>query len=156
MTEIRPARRLAAAGLAAALTLILAACGSYGASAPPATGAPPAATPAPSPVDVDGFVSSIATLDGTTATVTGFLLITGDQANLCSLVLESLPPQCGGSVIRVLGAVPQDVLDALDSTKDEPSLNQASWGDVTITGTVSVGDGATPTITIDSIENVTP
>jgi hypothetical protein len=71
-------------------------------------------------------------------------------------VLESLPPQCGGAMIRVLGAVPQDVLDALDSTKDEPSLNQASWGDVTITGTVSIGEGATPTITIDSIENVTP
>ncbi len=155
MTEFRPVRRLAAAGLTAVLTLILAACGSYGASAPPATGEPPAATPVPSPVDVDSLVGSIATLDGTTATVTGFLLISGDQANLCSLVLESLPPQCGGASVRVLGAVPQDVLDALDSTKDEPSLSQATWGDVTITGTVSVGDGGTPTITIDSIQNVT-
>ncbi len=152
MTEIRPARRLAAAGLIAALTLILAACGSSGASAPPASGEPPAATPAPTVYDIDGFVGAISTLDGTTATVTGFLLISGDQANLCSLVLESLPPQCGGATIRVLGAVPQDVLDALDSTKDEPSLNQASWGDVTITGWVA--GGGQPTITIDSIENV--
>lgn len=154
MTQFPPARRTAFAGLAATLALILAACGSYGATAPPPTGEPPVTTPAPSPLDVDGFVSSIATIDGTTATVTGFLLITDDQAHLCSLVLESMPPQCGGATIRVLGAVPQDVLDALDSTQDEPTLDQASWGDVTITGTVSIGDGATPTITIDSIENV--
>lgn len=154
MTPPRPARHLTATGLVATLSLVVAACASSGTSGSPSD-APPAVSPAPTTLDIDGLVGSISTLDGTTATVTGFLLISGDQAHLCSLVLESLPPQCGGATVRVLGAVPGDVLDALDSTKGEPTLNQASWGDVTITGTVSTGDGATPTITIASIENVT-
>jgi hypothetical protein len=80
------------------------------------------------------------------------MLVSGADARLCALVLESFPPQCGGADIILAGTIPADVMAGLDSTND-PSLAQASWGDVTVSGTVSLGpDGTSPTLTIGSIE----
>jgi hypothetical protein len=137
------------------LTLALAACATAPASTSgPSTapGSSAAATPAGAPLDVDGLVAALPGLDGATATVTGFLLLTGDQARLCAMTLESYPPQCGGATIRVLGAVPQAVVASLEHTND-PTLAQAIWGQVTITGTVAAtGADGQPTITVGSIE----
>ena len=80
----------------------------------------------------------------------------GSGAQLCPIVLESYPPQCGGGTVRITGAVPADVLDALDSTTD-PGLAQATWGQVEVTGTfrASGADGI-PTIELASIRVVAP
>jgi hypothetical protein len=146
--------------LAAVLTLILVACG--GASASPAP-ASPAAPPSDAPIDLptgapaalafEDLASRLVELDGQTVTVTGYLLISDDQAHLCGVLLESYPPQCGAVTLRVLGEVPADVLDGLDTTT-EPDIQQAWWGTVRITGVVAAdgGDG-TPTITIQTIES---
>jgi hypothetical protein len=152
----RGAGRLAAAVL---LVLTIAACAATPApTAGPSTAPGPsaAASPARAPLDVDGLVGSLGDLDGASATVTGFLLVTGDQARLCAMTLESYPPQCGGATILVLGAVPQAVLSSLEHTND-PALAQAMWGQVTITGQVSAaGPDGLPMITVDTIELAAP
>jgi hypothetical protein len=164
MTTRSLARRLPALGTSIALALVIAACGSAGVSSPPATGSPatgsPSAptpgTPGPTVFDVGGLAGSLADLDGTTVTVDGFFLISDGTARLCEMVLESYPPQCGGATLRVLGKVPQEVLDALETTSD-PILAQASWGTVSITGIIGAsGADGTPTITIESISVVPP
>jgi hypothetical protein len=146
--------------LAAVLTLILVACGSAaGSPAPTSQAAPPSDAPidlptsAPSTLAFEDLAGSLADLDGQTVTVSGYLLITGDQARLCGVILESYPPQCGAVTVRVLGEVPADVLDGLDTTT-EPDLQKAWWGTVKITGVVAAdgGDGS-PTITIERIES---
>jgi len=143
--------RLAALGAIVALVLALAACGS---AVGPDQADPP--DPSPSVLDVDGFVAAAPDLVGTTATIDGFMLVIGDDARLCALVLESYPPQCGGAQVVLAGTIPAEVMAGLDSTND-PSLAQANWGDVTVSGTVSLGkDGASPRLTIDSIELAPP
>lgn len=131
----------------ATLVLLLAACNGSTASPEPTTGD----LPAPTLVPIDQLLGDIAGADGSTVAVNGFLLITESGAQLCGIVLESYPPQCGGPTIRVLGEVPAEVLDALDKTA-EPGLSQARWGWVDVVGTVdATGADGTPTITIDSI-----
>ena len=73
------------------------------------------------------------------------MLIT-DQARLCSLVLESYPPQCGGAAVNLTGGFPADVLAALESTT-EPG--QATWGWADVTGTFTLAGG--PAIEISRI-----
>lgn len=125
--------------------LVLAGCGAIGgSSAAPPDGEPTAYD------DPGALITAIADADGTTVSVRGFLLATEDGAQLCGLVLESYPPQCGGPTLTVTGEVPSDVLDGLDTTA-EPDLQKAWWGWVRVTGTVS-GGVADPTIAIDSIE----
>jgi hypothetical protein len=139
------ARPTHAAVLALVAILVLAACGSGGASAPPPSAAPSTATFE----DPASLIGAVADIDGSTVTVRGFLIATEDGAQLCGIVLESYPPQCGGPTLTVVGQVPQDVLEGLDST-NEPDLTKAWWGWVRVTGTVSAGDGA-PSIAIDEI-----
>lgn len=155
MSATRPERRLAATGAVLLLTLILSACGSGTASpsgAPPASDAP---SPPATAIDTDALLGD-ASLDGQPVRVAGFFLASGDVANLCSVVLESYPPQCGGGTVRITGQVPADVLDALDSTTD-PALAQATWGQVEVTGTYRAsGPAGVPTIDLTSIRVVAP
>ena len=156
---IRRDRRSAATGLllltlTLALALALAACAAGGASpsGPPATDAP---SPPATAIDTDALLGDPA-LDGKPVRVAGFFLATGDVANLCSVVLESYPPQCGGGTVRITGEVPADVLAALDKT-DDPALAQATWGQVEVTGTFRAqGAAGVPTIELDSIRVVAP
>lgn len=136
-------RRLAGLVLAA-LTLL--ACGS--ASTPsPAPSAPAAA------IDVDTLVADAATLDGQTVRVKGYLLATDAGASMCSLLLESYPPQCGGGV-GVTGEIPGDVAAGLEKTT-EPGLAQAMWGWVEVVGTLDASGGA-PTIDLSEIRLAVP
>jgi hypothetical protein len=152
----RPAATVA---LAALLTLVVAACGGGMASPPasPAPSAPSASAPAPSAdpgaaIDTNALMAAAADKDGQAVRVTGFFLASGDTAQLCSVVLESYPPQCGGSAIRLTGAVPADVLAGLDKTS-EPGLAQATWGWVIVTGTFRAsGSDGRPVIEIAQIE----
>jgi hypothetical protein len=142
------ARPALAAFVALFAILVLTGCGTSGGS----TGAP--ATPAPSAATFDdpaSLIGAIADVDGSEVTVRGFLIATQDEAQLCGIVLESYPPQCGGPTLTLTGAVPQDVLDGLDTTT-EPDLTKAWWGWVSVTGTVDAGTSGTPAIIISSIE----
>ncbi|HEY4632878.1 MAG TPA: hypothetical protein VIH00_03090 [Candidatus Limnocylindrales bacterium] len=144
-------RRLPGSVLAIAIVAItLIGCATSTGTPGPTTGDLPA-TATPVTVNIDDLLADVAAADGTTVTVQAFLLITGDSAQICGIVMESFPPQCGGPTIRVLGEVPADVVDSLDRT-DDPTLAQARWGWVDITGTVdATGADGTPSITVDSI-----
>ncbi len=152
-------RHLPSFVLAALLTPILIGCGSAVASAPPslAPGSPPASSTGPSAdplalIDTDALMAAAADRDGEAVRVAGFFLATGDSAQLCSVVMESYPPQCGGFTIRLTGQVSADVLDGLDKTT-EPGLNQATWGWVVVTGTFRAsGSDGRPVIEIAQIE----
>jgi hypothetical protein len=132
--------------------LILLACGST--STPSAA---PSASVAPSPpaaaLSVDALVADAATLDGRTVRVKGYLLATDAGASMCSLLLESYPPQCGGGV-DVTGEIPGDVAAGLDRTT-EPGLAQAMWGWVEVVGTLDASGGA-PTIVLTAIRLAAP
>jgi len=97
-------------------------------------------------------MAAAADMDGQVVRVAGFFLATGDTAQLCSVVMESYPPQCGGSTIRLTGQVPADVLDGLDRTT-EPGLTQATWGWVNVTGTFRAsGSDGRPILEIAQVE----
>ena len=148
----RPRPRLAVAGVALLAALTLAACGASGsgASQPPAT-----ASDLPAVVVDLGTLTADASKDGQLVTVQGSFIATGDTAQLCSVMLESYPPQCGGGSVRIVGEVPADVLAAMDSTKNEPDLAQATWGFVDVTGTYRAnGAGGGPTIELGTISLV--
>lgn len=145
--------------LVAMLTLVLVACGRTAASTPPSASAPPPTDPpidlptsVPTVLSFDDLAVGLAGLDGTTVTINGYLLITDGQAQLCGVLLESYPPQCGAATLKVIGEVPADIIDGLDTTTGA-DISKAWWGTVTISGVVDTdgGDGA-PTITIESME----
>jgi hypothetical protein len=150
----RSTARPAGIALSLSLAIVLAACGAGGGSSAPTVG-PSAVDPPAAAIDTDALVAD-PTLDGQPVRVDGFFLATGDTAVLCSIVLESYPPQCGGGTVRLVGEVPADVLAALDST-DDPTLDQATWGQVEVTGTyrASGADGQ-PTIELLTIAPAAP
>ena len=143
--------------LAALLTLVLAACAGAGASSAPSPSAPPSDAPIdlptgapPTAIPFDVLAGDLAALDGQTVTVTGYLLISDDRAQLCGVLLESYPPQCGAATVQVLGEVPDAVIAGLDTTTGD--VAKAWWGTVTVTGVLAADGGSgTPTITIESI-----
>jgi hypothetical protein len=130
--------------------LVVAACDVSVRSTPP----PPVVQPVdPGPaIDTDALLAAAGARDGQVVHVTGFVLI-GEGARLCSVVLESYPPQCGGGTVALTGTFPADVVAALEKT-DDPTLAQATWGWVDVLGTFSLADG--PTIEIDRISVVAP
>lgn len=160
MSERFPIRRSTLIWTATVLTLILAACSGAAASPPasPLPAAPSASAPAPSAdpgaaIDVDALLAGAAAKDGQTVRVTGNFLADAGSAQLCAVLMESYPPQCGGG-LRLTGAVPADTLAALETTND-PNLKKMWWGYVTITGTFrAAGDDGRPTLEIADIELV--
>jgi hypothetical protein len=163
MTDRPSRRRPATIWFAASLALILAACSAAAASppaspAPAAPSAPPASAPAASgdpgaAIDVDALLANAAAQDGQTVRVTGNFLADAGSAQLCAVLMESYPPQCGGG-LRLTGTVPADTLAALDTTS-EPDLKKMWWGFVTVTGTFhAVGDDGRPTLEIVDIRLV--
>ncbi len=138
-------RLLHEAAMAATLAIVLVACGP---AASPSNAPAPSAPVDPGPaIDTDALLASAAAKDGQPVHVTGFVLIT-DRARLCSVVLESYPPQCGGAAVNLTGEFPVDVLAALDTTS-EPGLAPATWGWVEVTGTFTLAGG--PAIQISEI-----
>ena len=153
-------RRMATIWFAASLALILAACSGAATSAPPSPvpAAPSASAPVASgdpgaAIDVDALLANAAAQDGQTVRVKGNFLADSGSAQLCAVLMESYPPQCGGG-LRLTGTVPADTLAALDTTK-EPDLKKMWWGYVTVTGTFhAAGDDGRPTLDITDIELV--
>ena len=153
-SDLSAPRAAIAATLVAVLTVILVACSGAGSS--PSAGAPslsPSAPPAsPSVVTLDDLLTTPADHEGQIVTVKGTLIASETEAELCDIVMESYPPQCGPS-IRLEGLVPEGVVDQLDQTT-EPDLAQAMWGFVEITGTFDADGANGPTLTIDTISVV--
>ena len=157
MPALTIARRLAAAGLVALTIAIPAACA--GSAAPAFESPPSAASPAPSDpgpaIDTDALLRD-GSREGKVVRVSGFFVATGGTARLCSVVLESYPPQCGAGTVRITGEVPAAVLSALESTSD-PALARATWGQVEVTGVFRGSDlDGQPSIEITSIEVIPP
>ena len=164
MSDLPRRRAHASIWFAAVLALILAACVGVSppsAAAPPASGAPAApsasaADPSADPgaaVDVDALLGAAAANDGKVVRVTGNFLADETTAQLCALLMESYPPQCGGGV-RLTGTVPAATLDVLDTTT-EPDLKKMWWGYVTVTGTFhATGEDGQPSLEIETIELV--
>jgi hypothetical protein len=125
-------RPIAGLWLVALLALVLSACVGP-------TAATPAALPSSGPsnpragIDVDALLKDASAQDGQVVRVTGNFLADEGSAQLCALLMESYPPQCGGGV-RLTGEVPADTLALLDTTT-EPELKKMWWGYVTVTGT---------------------
>ena len=158
MLAASPRRPLAALWLVAFLSFVVTACAGTAASPPTsqAPASPPTAPSAPggdppAAIDVDALLADATARDGQTVRVTGNFLADEGSAQLCALLMESYPPQCGGGV-RLTGEVPADVLDALETTS-EPDLKKMWWGFVTVTGTfrASGADGR-PTLEIQQVE----
>jgi hypothetical protein len=146
---------LAIIGIALAACSGSVATGGAPASLPSAPSAAAAIDPGPL-TDPDALVAAAADNDGQVVRVKGFLLGSDGVTRLCSVVLESYPPQCGGGTLTLLGEVPADVVAGLDRTT-EPNLHQANWGWVEVTGTFQASgpDGA-PTIAISEIRLAAP
>jgi hypothetical protein len=73
-------------------------------------------------------------------TVRGFVVAPeGEPVRLCSLLLESYPPQCGDALYVVEGLDLSSVPELVST--DDPSLAQVSWteSEVELTGTVDGG-----------------
>ena len=162
MSDRHRPSRVAATSFAVVIVLTFAAC--TGATAPsastqPASGGPPApsaSAPSSDPaaaIDVDTLLATVAANDGQTVQVTGNFLADETSAQLCAVLMESYPPQCGGGV-RLTGPVPADTLAALETTK-EPDLKKMWWGYVTVTGMFHAsGDDGRPSLEIETIELV--
>jgi hypothetical protein len=139
--------------LVAIVSLLVMACA--GPAAAPSSG-PATSGPSSDPgaaIDVDALLAAAAAKDGQVVRVTGNFLADEGSAQLCAVLMESYPPQCGGGV-QLTGEVPGDILAALDSTK-EPDLKKMWWGFVTVTGTfrASGADGR-PVIELGEISLV--
>jgi len=137
----------------ALLVLVLSACGARAASLPAAG---PSSGPSSDPgaaIDVGALLQDTSAKDGQVVRVTGNFLADPGSAQLCDVLMESYPPQCGGGV-RLTGEVPADALALLDTTK-EPDLKKMWWGYVTVTGTFRAsGANGQPVIELSEISLV--
>ncbi|MDF2734988.1 MAG: hypothetical protein K0S97_1611 [Chloroflexota bacterium] len=158
MLDGSPRRPMAGLWLVALLALLLSACAGA-ASSPPASrapSAPSASAPGSDPgaaIDVGALLEDPGAKDGQVVRVTGSFLADAGSAQLCAVLMESYPPQCGGGV-RLTGEVPADTLAVLDTTT-EPDLKKMWWGYVTVTGTFRAsGANGQPVIELGEISLV--
>ena len=78
--------------------------------------------------------------DGDVVTVLGYLYMSEGAFHLCSTVLESYPPQCGGAALEVVGLRPDDVV-GLTTTGGQGGSPDVGWSDYQylLRGTVRSG-----------------
>ena len=92
------------------------------------------------PVNLE-IVEALDAAEGLAVTVSGFLLADADgRVRLCSGLLESYPPQCGGDQIELLGFDASSVPDT--SIPQRPSdIGTVRWTDsqITVTGIKAIG-----------------
>ena len=102
-------------GIVAIILLLIAACGGNGSD------------------KVTSISDAANADDGTDAELTGFIISVSGETRICSEILESFPPQCGGANVLVLG------LDL--ASLDTQTEGNVTWTnqDVTLTGTIEDG-----------------
>lgn len=79
--------------------------------------------------------------NGRSARVQGMLIAKEGDYRLASVVLESYPPQAGGSQLPLEGLDLRD-LAGLNSTFDQPELEQVVWSDFPLVLEGTIRDGA--------------
>ena len=74
--------------------------------------------------------------NGSNVTVSGFLIVDVDgDTRLCSLLLESFPPQCGGDRISLIGLEVSTVPDTESLPFSAGGIRTVTWtGLITVTG----------------------
>ena len=80
--------------------------------------------------------------EGSEVTVSGHLIADSDgNVRLCSVLAESLPPQCGGDVIHLLGFDASSVPNSKTSPQGVREIETARWTDsyITVTGIMGIG-----------------
>jgi hypothetical protein len=77
---------------------------------------------------------------GQAVKVQGMLVATPDETRLASAVLESYPPQAGGSTLLVSG-LDLTTLVGLSSTVDQPDLARVTWSDYPVVLEGVIKDG---------------
>ena len=87
------------------------------------------------------IAQALVAAEGSEVTVSGHLIVdSGGNARLCSVLLESGPPQCGGDRIDLLGFDASSVPNS--NTPQRPSeIQTARWTDsyITVTGLKGIG-----------------
>lgn len=144
-------RAIALAPTMLLLAILLGACATAASTSPPPG---PSGSPGPTAPAFDTTEALLAdptAIDGQVVSVHAFLLAADGRAHLCSVILESYPPQCGGGTVRMTGEVPADVLDRLETT-NEVGIDKATWGWVVATGTFrATGLEGAPTLELTDI-----
>jgi hypothetical protein len=139
----------------ALVAAVLAACS--GTAASPTATLDPAATARPSvllPTSVPGSgLPPVADLpwlqsfgdavDGMTLLVKGSYYQSGVQQLLCDAMLQSYPPMPGGNRLLLTGTLPTSITQQLASTRGDPSMAQATWGEVEVIGVYHAANGST-------------
>lgn len=123
-------KRLCNSLLLSLVLLALAACGGNDGGRAPEPEPPAVGTPTP-----DGGLSVQEAIDSELdglLMVKGFVVQTGDEVRLCSVLAESFPPQCGSPSLAVEGRVDADFAEEGDVrwTETEVSLLGDVEGDV--------------------------
>jgi hypothetical protein len=129
----------------ASLVVIVLACGSGAGpdeapipASPTAGGATPTASNPPTSTEIGRALEAA---EGSEVTVSGHLIADSDgNARLCGVLAESLPPQCGGDRIDLLGFDASSVPNS--KTPQRPSeIQTARWTDrlITVTGIKGIG-----------------
>ena len=106
--------------------------------------------------------------EGETIRVQGMLVATEDETVLASALLESYPPQAGGSTLPLQG-LDIGALVGLSSTVGEPGSAQVTWSDyklvlegvmkdgvLEVTGTPPTAESGTETVRVRFTSPVTP
>lgn len=152
MLDHSPHRPMTALWLVAVLSVLVMGCGPAAAPRSGLATSGPSTGPGAA-IDVDALLAAGAAKDGQVVRVTGNFLADEGSAQLCSVLMESYPPQCGGGV-RLTGEVPADTLAVLDTTK-EPDIKKMWWGYVTVIGTFRAsGTDGQPVIELSEVSLV--
>ena len=129
-----------------ALMVIALACGNGAEPASPDDEAPAPPTAGRTTLDSDSpstseIAQALEAGEGSEVTVSGHLIADSDgNARLCSVLAESLPPQCGGDRINLLGFDASSVPNS--KTPQRPSeIETARWTDryITVIGIKGIG-----------------
>ena len=104
------------AGVVAIILLLIAACGGDGSD------------------KVTSISDAANADDGTDAELTGFVISVSGDTRICSEILESFPPQCGGASVLVVG------LDL--ASLDTQTEGNVTWTNQNVTLTGTIEDGA--------------
>jgi hypothetical protein len=133
------------AGLLITVAVAVAACGSDDPAEPGASPEPPATSGDQTiPADALTIEEVIAMSADIPRLVKGYVVaVDGEPIRLCSALLESYPPQCGGPSLVIEG-VDLASLGGL-ATTDEPDLAQVAWSESEMAFLGDIGPG---TITV--------
>jgi len=145
-------------GVAALMVIALACANGAEPDEAPTPASPTAGGTTPtdsSPPPVTEISQALEAAEGSEVTVSGHLIADSDgNTRLCSVLAESLPPQCGGDRINLLGFDASSVPNS--KTPQRPSeIQTAKWTDsyITVTGVKRIGGLAEVRLSTETTES---